>query len=182
MRTYVMDFETSDFRPDIGTLLVACFGEITSTGVMRKMYTQTIDTIGKGTVAQREKMLAEWAAAKWQEADILIGQNHKAFDQKFLQGVMLRHGIQNGILEPRILIDTLQIGKGSFGMSMSMANIADVLGLGKKDAPEKGNWREANHGDPASLERIKDRCEADVRMTNLIWQKFKPLYFRKFGK
>lgn len=133
-------------------------------------------------MAQRERKLALWAVARWTEADVLIGQNHQAFDQKFLQGVMLRHGIQDGILPKRILIDTVQAGKGRFGMSMSMANIVDVLGIGKKDAPNKGDWRNANAGDPEAIARIKERCESDVKMTAEIWRAFKPTYYARFGK
>jgi hypothetical protein len=133
-------------------------------------------------VAQREKKLALWAVDRWSEADILIGQNHKAFDQKFLQGVMLRHQILNGILPRRILLDTYQIGKGMFGMSMSMANFVDVTGIGKKDAPEKGDWREANHGDEEAIERIRERCESDVKMQAAMWKALKPTYYHKYGK
>lgn len=182
MRTYVCDIETTDFKADIGTLIVGVFGELNSDGDIAEMYTETILSIGKGSVAKREKLLCQWAVDRWQEADIIIGQNHKAFDQKFLQGVMLRNGIQDGILEPRILLDTFQIGKGNFGWSMSMGNFVDVMDIGKKDAPEKGNWREANHGDPEALARIQERCIADVKMTAEMWRVLKPLYFRKYGR
>lgn len=182
MRTYVVDFETTSLRSDIGTLIVACFGELDSSGNVTDILVQDIQSIGTGTVAQREKKLAQWAVARWTEADILIGQNHKAFDQKFLQGVMLRQGISNGILPRRIMIDTYQTGKGSFGMGMSMGNVVDVLGIGKKDAPEKGDWREANHGDKEALARIKERCISDVHMTSKMWAALKPTYFHKYGR
>lgn len=182
MKTYVVDLETTDLKADIGTLIVACFGELNSEGKIVKMHSRTIGDMAGKTVAQRELNLVLWTIEKWEEADVIIGQNHKAFDQKFLQGVMLRHGINNGILAPRILIDTYQTGKGSFDMSMSMANLVDILGIGSKDAPEKSQWREANHGDPKAMERIKQRCISDVRMTAEIWNKLKPTYMRKYGK
>lgn len=163
-------------------MIVASFGELKPDGSISTILTEDIQSIGKGTVAQREKKLAQWAVDRWTEADILIGQNHKAFDQKFLQGVMLRHGIDGGMLPPRIMLDTYQIGKGMFGMSMGMGNFVDVLGIGKKDAPEKGNWREANHGDPEALARIRERCEADVKMTAEMWRILKPVYMRRYGK
>ena len=181
MRTVVMDLETTGFKSDIGTLIVACFAELDSTGNLRKMQTRTVNDY-EGTVNQREKQLCQWTVDQWQGADVIIGQYHSVFDQKFLQGVMLRHKIQHGILEPRILIDLVMVGRGSFGMSMAMANVLDVLGLGKKDAPNKADWREANHGDDASLRRIAERCKSDVRNTAKIWEEFKPLYFRKRGK
>lgn len=182
MRTVVVDLETGNFRSDIGVLTIACFGELDSNGKIKSIQTRTIQDIGRGTVAQRERMLALWTVEQWQAADIVIGQNHQGFDKTFLQGVMLRHGIQDGILAKRIMIDTYQTGKGRFGMSMSMANLVDVLGLGAKDAPHKKDWRESNAGDPASLERIKERCISDVKLTALMWAKLKPTYMIRFGK
>ena len=182
MRAVVVDFETTSFKSDIGTLIVCCYGLLDDNGGIAKLYTEDIQSIGKGTVAQRERKLAQWSRDQWAGADIIIGQNHKAFDQKFLQGVMLRHRIDDGILPKRILIDTYQTGKGSFGMGMGMANVLDVFGLGKKDAPEKGDWREANHGDAAALARIRTRCETDVVNTAKMWALFKPTYFHKYGR
>ncbi len=145
------------------------------------METRTIHDF-QGSTAQREKQLCLWTVKQWEAADIIIGQYHSVFDQKFLQGVMLRHKIQNGLLAPRILIDLVMIARGNFAMSMSMANVLNVLGLGSKDAPNKSDWREANHGDPAAVKRIAERCKSDVRNTVKIWDEFKPLYYRKKGK
>jgi DNA polymerase III alpha subunit (gram-positive type) len=182
IKTVVVDLETTNLRSDIGTLIVACFGEMDTDGNVTTLETRDILDIGKGSVAQRERKLVLWAIEQWSNADIIIGQNHKAFDQKFLQGVMLRHGIMDGILPKRILIDTYQTGKGSFGMGMSMGNVVDVLGIGKKDAPEKGDWREANTGDPEALARIRTRCESDVVMTGEMWRRLKPTYMVKYGR
>lgn len=161
---------------------MASFGELSSDGTVTLVESRDILDIGKGSVAQRERKLALWAVDQWGSADIIIGQNHKAFDQKFLQGVMLRHGINDGILPRRILIDTYQTGKGNFGMSMGMGNVVDVLGIGQKDAPEKGDWREANTGDPEAIARIRERCESDVRLTAEMWKVLKPTYMVRYGR
>lgn len=182
MRTVVVDLETTAFKSDIGTLIVASFGLLDESGNVVQLSTEDIQSIGKGTVAQRERKLALWARDMWEQADVIIGQNHKAFDQKFLQGVMLRHKIDHGILPRRILIDTYQVGKGNFGMGMGMSNVVDVLGIGKKDAPEKGDWREANHGDADAIARVRKRCESDVRMTADMWRELKPTYMLKYGR
>lgn len=180
MRTVVVDLETSDLRADIGTLLVACFGELDATGVVTEMRTQTIQTVGRGSVEQREKRLAKWAAEQWNYADIIIGQNHVGFDRHFLDGVLFRN--QLPMLQKRILIDTYQTAKGKLAMGTSMRNMVDIMGLGAKDAPTKEAWRLANHGDHDSLARIKERCVADVILTAKMWDRLKPLYFERFGR
>ena len=125
-------------------------------------------------------MLAKWALQKWSEADIIIGHNHIGFDRHFLDGVLFRCGLP--IVPNRILIDTYQTAKGKLGMGSSMKNLVDIFHIGEKDAPSKDDWRLANHGDIAALDRIKVRCESDVDMTAKMWQKLKPLYMQKHGR
>ena len=144
------------------------------------MRTQTIDTVGTGTVAQREKKLVQWAKAQWENADIIIGQNHIGFDRHFIDGVLFRHRLP--LLQNRILIDTYQTAKGKLGMGASMKNLVDIMHLGSKDAPSKDDWREANHGDKEALERIKQRCESDVDLTAKMWDRLKPIYHMKYGR
>ena len=175
-----MDIETSDLRADIGGLMVASFAELDASGKIVVTRTKNLDTIGKGTIIQREKLLAQWTKEQWENADIVIGQNHVGFDRHFIDGVLFRHRLP--LLEKRILIDTYQTAKGSFAMSASMKNMVDIMGLGSKDAPSKDDWRNANHGDSKALARITVRCEEDVRLTAAMWERLKPLYMRKYGK
>lgn len=160
--------------------MVSCFGELDANGKIREIRTQTIDKIGKGTVAQREKQLVIWTKEQWENADIIIGQNHVGFDRHFINGVLFRHKLP--LLEKRMLIDTYQTAKGQFAMSASMANLVDIMGIGKKDAPSKEDWRSANHGDKQALERITKRCESDVRLTAEMWNRLKFLYMQRHGR
>lgn len=180
MRTVVVDIETSDLRADIGGLMVSCFGELDANGKIVQMRTMTIDTVGGGSVAQREKKLAQWTKEQWEGADIIIGQNHVAFDRHFIDGVLFRYRIP--LLERRILIDTYQTAKGKLGMGASMRNLVDIMHLGAKDAPSKDDWRNANHGDKAALKRITERCESDVKMTAEMWDRLKPIYMSHYGR
>lgn len=180
MKTVVVDLETSDLRSDIGTLLVACYGVLDDNDNVREIRTRTIQTIGRGTVAERERKLAEWARQEWADADIIIGQNHLAFDRHFLDGVLFRNSLP--VVPKRILIDTYQTAKGKFAMGSSMANMLDIWHLGKKDAPDKDDWRKANHGDKEALERITQRCETDVQATAALWRKLKPVYMDSKGR
>jgi len=175
-----MDIETTDLRADIGGLIVSCFGELDGNGKIRQLNTQTIDKIGKGTVAQREKLLVQWTRAQWESGDIVIGQNHVGFDRHFINGVLFRHNLP--LLQPRILIDTYQTAKGQLAMSASMSNMVDIMGIGSKDAPKKEDWRLANHGDKQALDRITKRCESDVRLTAEMWNRLKPIYMQRYGR
>ena len=177
-----MDFETTDLKADIGSLIVASFGELDNDDNVVALHTETIHSItrGKSSVAEREKALAIWAKSQWSAADIVIGQNHIGFDRHFLDGVLFRNGLD--LLPRRILIDTYQTAKGKLAMSASMKNMVDIMHLGEKDAPSKDDWRLANNGDKAALERIKERCESDVLMTAGMWRKLKPLYLNFYGR
>jgi hypothetical protein len=147
-----------------------------------EVHTNTIHSIGKATlpVAERERLLAVWAKERWSEADIIIGQNHIGFDRHFLDGVLFRNNLD--LLPRRILIDTYQTAKGKLAMSASMKNMVDIMHLGEKDAPSKDDWRLANNGDKAALERIKERCESDVMLTAGMWRRLKPLYLNVYGR
>lgn len=180
MRTVVMDIETSDFRADIGGLMVACFGELDADGNISELRINNLDTMGGGSIAQREKRLVEWTKEQWEYADIIIGQNHIAFDRHFIDGVLFRYRLP--LLKKRILIDTYQTAKGQFAMSGSMKNMVDIMGLGSKDAPSKEDWRNANHGDKAALARITGRCVSDVELTAKMWTRLKPIYMTRFGR
>lgn len=181
VKSYVMDIETTDLRADIGTLIVVSFGRLNDEDEVVETFTQNIQTIngGVGTVAQREKALAKFARKMWTEADIIIGQNHKAFDRHFIDGVLFRYKEQ--LLPKRILIDTYQTAKGYLAMGASMGNLVDIMGVGKKDAPSKDDWRKANIGDADALERIEKRCVSDVQMTAKMWKRLKPVYMLRHG-
>ena len=164
-RTVVWDIETTDFKADIGTLMVSSFLDL-SVGVPN---TRTIHDF-KGGLHEQERQLAEWTAGEIDRADTIIGHNVKAFDRNFLNGVLARHYLPP--VPKRHYIDTMlahQYGvKGKIGNSM--ANIADVYGLPiPKDSPSKNDWRLYIGGDPDAIARITERCELDVVVNGLIW-------------
>ena len=181
MRTYCWDIETTDLKADIGSLIVVCFGELDNEGHISRFMVEDIQSIGRGTVAQREKKLAQWALARYAECDILIGHNSLAFDRHFLNGVAFRHRL--GLVPKKVMhIDTYQAARGSLAMSGSMRNLVDIMGIGVKDAPSKDDWRNANQGDANALARVRERCIADVKMTAEMWLRLKHVFLAKWGK
>ena len=174
MKTLVFDLETTNLRADIGTLIVASFGELKPNGTMKRVVTNDI------LEASGESGLAEWAVEQIKSCDIIIGHNSLAFDRHFLQGVMARYNM--GVLPKRIHIDTMQSAKGLFSMGVSLSNLGDVFDLGDKDKPDKEIWRKAILLDPPSIKRLRQRCEEDVKLTGKLWAFLKPYYMKRYGR
>jgi uncharacterized protein YprB with RNaseH-like and TPR domain len=180
MRTVVWDIETTNLRSDIGFIIVASFAELDADGNITEIRTKDFTEIRGRTQALKEKRMAEWVKEQYEHADILIGHNSTAFDRHFLRGMCMRTGL--GQLEPRYHIDTYQVARGKLlYQSLSLSNLADILGVGEKDKPDKDSWREANAGDKDAIKRLRVRCESDVTITAGVWHKLKPLYHQRKG-
>jgi hypothetical protein len=176
--TLVWDIETTNLRSDIGALIVVAFLNLgTGEEEVRTIYDF------KGSRAEREKQLVEWASERYASADILIGHNSQAFDKNFMNGVRARHGLEH--LPPRFHIDTYQVARNGFKgllQSYSMENLADFFRLPiQKDKPSKHDWRQANLLDEESVSRIATRCVEDVRVNALLWEKMRPYWQRWKG-
>lgn len=183
-RTYVWDIETTDFKADIGSLMVSSFLDL-ETGLTDSRTIHSFD----GSFSERERKLAGWSNTVIDGADTLIGHNIKAFDRNFLSGVAARHRLP--MTPKRHYIDTMLIArygiKGKIGASM--ANLADVLEISApdgtpvaKDKPSKNDWREYIAGDPDAVIRITERCEADVYVNALIWERLRPYWYEWKGE
>ena len=177
-RTVVWDIETTDFKSDIGQLMVSSFLDL-STGVPNSRTVLDFE----GTLLTRERQLAEWTVEEIRKADTLIGHNVKTFDRNFLSGVCARHHLP--MVPKRSYIDTMLVARyGIKGlMGSSMANLADVLGLPiPKDSPSKNDWRLYIGGDPDAVARITERCELDVKVNYLIWEAVKQYWYEWKGE
>ncbi|KKK53487.1 hypothetical protein LCGC14_3094300 [marine sediment metagenome] len=177
-KTYVWDIETTDFKSDIGTLMVSSFLDLDS-GIPNS---RTIHDF-EGTLLDQEMQLAAWTADMLVGADALIGHNIKAFDRNFLSGVLARSHMPQA--PKRTYIDTMLISqygvKGRIGNSM--ANLADIYGLPvPKDKPSKNDWRLYIGGDPGAVERITTRCETDVLVNALLWHELKEYWYQWRGE
>ena len=176
--TQVWDIETTDFKADIGSLMVSSFLDL-NTGVPNSRTVLDFD----GTFKEREGQVAAWTVTQLQRSDALVGHNVKAFDRNFLSGVLARQHMPQA--PKRTYLDTMLIArfgiKGKIGASM--ANLADVLGLPiPKDAPSKNDWREYIAGDADAIARITIRCETDVIVNALLWHELKHYYYEWKGE
>lgn len=167
-KAVVWDIETNHLRTDIGTLLVVSFLDLSNS----QLNTRTIYDVDKS-----EEALAVWAAEQYKRADIIIGHNSVAFDKNFVNGVLARYG--RDPLPKKIQADTYLIARYGFKgllQSYSLENVADFFRLGKKDRPSKHDWRESVVLDEDAIDRIADRCEADVRLNAQVFEKLKPYW------
>ena len=159
MKTVILDLECTGLKADVHTLLVASFGVIEG-DKLKKIKTRTILDF-KGENNEKEYKLLKWTRKQFNDADVLIGHNSIAFDRNFLNGVSLREGL--GYLPRKIHIDLFQTLKGRHKFSsLKLEAIADMLGVGEKDKPERKDWREGSILTPEAVERLKERCEEDV--------------------
>jgi hypothetical protein len=64
-----------------------------------------------------------------------------------------------------------------------MKNLADFFRLPvQKDEPSKWDWAGSREVHEKALERLKYRCEEDVRVNALLWQKLRPYFHDWKGK
>lgn len=173
--TVAWDIETTDFKADIGMLMISSFVDF-AIGIPN---TRSIHDF-KGSLNEREKQLAMWTCAQLEAADVVVGHNVKAFDRNFLSGVCARHGLPH--TPKRQYIDTMHVHqygvKGKIGNSME--NIADVYGLPTpKDKPSKNDWRLYIGGDEEKVKRIGERCEKDIVTTAQMLNRFR-LYWHEW--
>lgn len=171
----MFDIECTNLRSDIGTLLVASFGELKADGTLGRIHTEDIKSLGN------ERALAEWVWGKFMEGDIFIGHNSIAFDRNFINGVLTRLDMPR--LPNRFHLDTMQIAKGKLlYQSVSLENLADIFRVGVKDKPSKHEWREANILDDAAITRLRKRCSEDVKITAAVFNSLKPLWHERYGR
>ena len=171
LKVYVWDLETTDFMADIGTLGVASFMDLSNGDIHTRTRQDFVGSVWKDP----EEGLALWARRKCEEADVLIGHNSLAFDKNFLNGVLARYG--HDPIPKRVHWDTYQIARngGKFKARYSLKNLADFFRLPEtKDEPSKHDWRLFIAGDADAVARIVERCEADVRVTGMLFHRIRP--------
>jgi len=165
------DLETTDFKGDIGRIVIASFYNF-----------------GDGTTVTRtaldfdtEAGFVGWVADQYEAADVLVGHNSVSFDKVFLTAVMGRV-LPQRILGQRLHWDTYLIARYGWkgGIGYSLENLADHFGLPmQKDKPSKHDWREMINLEPDAVMRLVVRCESDVHITAMLFNRLKP-YLHKW--
>ena len=168
---YVWDLETTNLNTFMGQLIVASFLDLAD---------GTVDTRSildfDGSNAEKEIQLLEWCVDKHRQADILIGHNTLGFDMGFLRGRIAIHGLDLD-LPKRQQWDTYQIARHGAKIKpqgYSLENLLDFFRIPiGKDKPSKHEWAASIILEPQAIERIIERCEADVLGNALLWDKLR---------
>ncbi len=108
------------------------------------------------------------------EADIVVGFNHRSFDNKHLNAEFVRLGLPKP--SPWKDVDLLSVVRREFRFSSSkLDHVAGQLGLGNKVSHEgHGLWMKCLEGDAKAWERMKRYNVGDVRLTERLFDRLRP--------
>ncbi len=110
------------------------------------------------------------------DADVIVTQNGKSFDWKFLQTRLLKHGLP---VLPKILhLDTKLIAKANlFLFSNSLDAMTEFFEVKERKLDvkkEKGLWRRVSHREPRAQNLMAKYCKQDVAALEALFEKFRP--------
>ena len=175
LKVKVFDLECSNLRTDLGVLLCAAFYDMADGSIESR----SVNDFGR----KGELSLVKWVRQQIADSTILIGHNILAFDRHFIDGVLARHNLEP--LPRRILVDTLMIARYGFqGLPSgnSLRNLSHFFKLTEeKESLEKEQWRTALL-DPQAMLELKEHCEADCRVTAMLFDRLQPYWFRWQGR
>jgi hypothetical protein len=108
------------------------------------------------------------------DADVIIGQNIKAFDLKHLHQLWFKHGL--GLPSPSVVVDTLTESRRRFKtLSHKLDYRGRQLGIGKKVEHEGfGLWVRCMQGNVKAWGRMIHYCKQDVQLLKDYYLKLKP--------
>lgn len=108
------------------------------------------------------------------QADIVVGYNHRAFDIKHLQREFVLAGMAP--TTPWRDVDLLTVARSRFKFpSNKLDYVSQALGIGSKVKHEgHGLWRACLEGDPKAWARMKRYNVGDVRLTEELFDRLRP--------
>lgn len=172
VRSFVWDLETTNLNTFMGQLIAASFLDMADGSI----HTQSINDFDDLSPRDAEIALLLWVVQMQRDADILIGHNTLGFDQGFLRGRLAIHDLDVE-LPKRQHWDTYLIARHGFKgkpQGYSLENLADFFRLPVgKDKPSKHDWAASIILNADAIDRIVERCEADVVVTALLWGKLR---------
>jgi len=168
VKTAVYDLETTNLRADIGRILC---------GSILDHHTKEIFTYK--TDHHRtydDRSVCGKLRDKLQEYDILVGWHVRGFDFPFLQTRLFQNNMN--LLGSFFVIDPMYKYRGWHGLllcSSKLKNVAEFLNLKeRKDELDKIVWTKAMGGHKESIDRLTERCDSDIRITDEAYTAVKP--------
>ena len=112
------------------------------------------------------------------EADVLVGYNHVAYDNKHVKTAIIRAGLKPP--SPFLNYDLMRVVKRNFKFqSYKLAHVCEQFGLDLKSDPGGfGTWRQILEGEGAARDKARNRmvkyCRNDTKITAQLLHKLKP--------
>lgn len=167
------DVETWDLKPEFGPLLCACI-LLEPEG---KMITLRQDAYVKSGAAKDmtdDKQLCCDLRDLLHSRHMHVGYFSTGFDIKQLRTRLAWHG-EKMLLQRKLHADPIWCFKGWRGldpMSSAMKNVAKFFKFTEqKPEVQPETWLAARTGNKAAMQKVIDRCAADVRITQRIFIK-----------
>jgi DNA polymerase elongation subunit (family B) len=159
--TYTYDLYGADIRPDM----------IVEPSRLLCWAGKWMDAKGVMFYSEHHNDRAEMVEAMWHaldEADIVIGYNHRGFDNKHVMREFVTSGL--GPPSPWQDVDLLKENRRLFKFASNrLGYVTEVLGLETKlDTGGQGLWRKVLEGDEAAWAKFKRYNIQDVRVTQLL--------------
>ncbi len=179
--SYVWDLETTNLNTFMGQLIAASFLNLAD----GEISTRNVNSF-PGTNVQKEQLLLLWVIDMIEGSDILIGHNTIGFDMGFIRGRLAIHGLSHVQLPKRQHWDTYQIARHGFKgrtQGYSLENLLDFFRCPVvKDKPSKHDWAASIILDEDAIDRITERCEADVLGNAYLWEALRPYHHQWKGR
>ena len=179
--SYVWDLETTNLNTFMGQLIAASFLNLAD----GEISTRNVNSFA-GTNIEKEQQLLMWVIEMIEKSDILIGHNTIGFDMGFIRGRLAIHGLGHVVLPKRQHWDTYQIARHGFKgrtQGYSLENLLDFFRCPVvKDKPSKHDWAASIILDEDAIDRITERCEADVLGNAYLWEALRPYHHSWKGR
>ena len=107
------------------------------------------------------------------QSDVIIAHNGDAYDIKFTETRMLKHGLEP--LPPILKIDTLKAARDRFLFNANNLDyLGNFLGVGRKKPTTSGLWLRVLQGDPEAIQEMVGYNKQDVLLLERVFLKLQP--------
>lgn len=121
-----------------------------------------------------DKEITKSVAALMDEADVVVGHNGDAFDIRWVQSRLAKHGLRP--ISPFKTVDTYKVTKRNmYLLSHKLEFLGTDFGLGQKIKHEGfGLWRKCLAGDKSAWKRMLKYNKQDVKLLERVYLQLRP--------
>ncbi len=171
-RILIWDIECSHLKADFGTWLAFGFRYY---GEQETHVLSITDYRGWRRNPVDDSRLTKTAREVLVNSDIWVTYNGTRFDIPWVTAKCLEHRL--GVLPNTPHVDLYQVARHRLAIARkSLEKVGEFLGLPEEKTPVSGRvWKRAIAGDPEALRYIEQHCEADVLLTEKVYEALRPL-------